>query len=201
MRASLFRGLVVLCVLTTLGSSLALGQWAVGVEIGADRFWGGTADTTGGDLSARPYRPTVFGLGLERRSAKLALGLYLHYTSAPLALEGSDGAVVLKGVFDVFSASPEIGYRLATVRGENELVLHGGPLIEVWKPLDTEERVLVGFQTNLSFRVPLGSRFSGTLLARGAVTASPFKQEEVSEPYEPRTLWRRGVAGRLEYRL
>ena len=201
MRASPFRGLAVLWVLSSWVSTPAPGQWTVGIDVGADRFWGGSAETTGEGTSFRPYRPTVLGLGLEHRSNSVAIGLRLHYTDAALALQGEEGAVVADGVFDVYAASPELGYRVATLGSANELFLRGGPLIELWRLPSEEDRARVGFQGSVSLRVPLGGRFAGTLLAGGAVIPSPFHQDELLENFEPRTLWRRGVAGRLEYRL
>jgi hypothetical protein len=201
MRASLFRGVTVLGVLAIGASTPAAGQWAVGIEIGADRFWGGSEEVTGDGTSFLPYRPTVLGLGLEHRSSSLGVGLRFHYTDAGLALEGPEVTAVASGAFDVYGISPELGYRLATLGGDNQLILRGGPLVELWHLPGEEDRTRLGFQGGLSLLVPLGGRFAGTLLAGGAVIPSPFQDGELPANYELRTLWRRSVAGRLEYRL
>jgi hypothetical protein len=118
-----------------------------------------------------------------------------------LGLEGEDAAVAVKGAFDVYGASPEFIYRLARVAAGNEVTIRAGPLLEVWSIVDEDSRLRVGLQAGLAFTVPLGSRFAGTLLAGGAVSPSPFTPSQLVENFEPRTLWRRGVAARLEYRL
>jgi hypothetical protein len=179
----------------------AAAQWRVSVEVGADRFWGGSIETTPDQRSFRPYRPTVVGLGLERRMTSVGIGVRLRYVDAAIALVGEGAAVAVNGVFDIYGISPEITYRLARVGGNNELLVHAGPLIEAWSIIDEGTDVHLGVQGGLSLRVPLGGRFAGSLTLGGAVSPSPFKPEQLEQNYEPRTLWRRGVAGRLEYRL
>jgi hypothetical protein len=188
-------------ILSLIWCPPAAGQWFVGVEIGADRFWGGSVETTPDRRSFRPYRPTVFGLGLERRITRVSLGVRVHYTDAALALEGDEAAVAVGGVFDVFSLSPEIIYQLTILGGVNELRLHAGPLLEVWNIIDEESKLHVGMQASLSVRIPLWTRFAGSVVVGAAVSPSPFTREQLEQNFEPRTLWRRGVAGRLEYRL
>ena len=80
------------------GVSAAWGQWTVGVELGADRFWGGSVENGPERRSFRPYRPTTFGGALERRSGRGGVGIRLLYTEASLALEGNDAVVAAKGV-------------------------------------------------------------------------------------------------------
>jgi hypothetical protein len=118
-----------------------------------------------------------------------------------MALEGEGAVAVINGVFDVYSASPEVIYRIAILSAGNELQLRAGPLLEVWNILDEESRTLIGAQGGLSLRVPLSGRFAGLVTAGAAVTPSPFLQNQLDPNFEPRALWRRGVAGRLEYRM
>ena len=179
----------------------AAGQWAIAAEVGADRFWGGSAETTPEGRSFRPYRPTTFGAGLVRRAGPVGFGLRLRYASATLALEGSDALVGAKGVFTVYSAAPEVIYRIATVGAGNQLLLQGGPLFEIWSVIDEDSRSRVGVQAAVSVLVPLGGRFAGTLSAGAAVTSSPFTSDQLDTGFERRALWRRRVAGGLEYQL
>src|SRR5688500_8473639 len=94
-----------------LGCQSALGQWLVGLEVGSDRYWGGSEETAPEHRSLRPYRPTTVGIGLTRRAGNFGAGARFRYSSASLALEGADAVVAAKGVFDVYSAAPEILYR------------------------------------------------------------------------------------------
>jgi hypothetical protein len=186
---------------SSVGSSEALGQWALGVELGADRCWGASVESAPERRSFRPYRPTTFGVGIERRHGKLGIAIRLRYSEASLALEGSDALVAVKGVFKVFSATPEISYRIASVGPGNELLLHAGPLFEVWNLVDEESRARIGGQGSVSLNIPLGGRFGGSLSAGAAVMASPFTTDELAPGYDLRALWRRRFAVGLQYRL
>jgi hypothetical protein len=181
--------------------SPAYSQWRGSIEVGAERFWGGSVETTGEHRSFRPYRPTTLGIGLERQGARLSIGLQVHYSEAALALEGSDAVVAVDGVFDIIGLAPELVYRLVRVGAVNQLRLHAGPLIEIWTVIDEETRVRAGAQATLSFDVPLGSRFGASILTGAALIASPFNQDELEASYELRTLWRRRFAVALGYRL
>jgi hypothetical protein len=178
----------------------ALGQWTLGVELGAERFWGGSLEDAPEQRSFRPYRPTTFGGSLERRSGRGGVGLRLLYTEASLALEGSDAVVAAKGVFKVYSASPELSYRIASVASSNQILLRVGPLFEVWSVVDETSRTRIGIQGAASLGIPLGGRFAGTISAGAALIPSPFEDGELPG-YQLRALWRRRFAAGLHYRL
>jgi hypothetical protein len=122
------------------------------------------------------------------------------YTDAGLALEGADAAVVGKAVFKVYSASPELSYRIASVGLDNQVLLRVGPLFEVWGIIDEDSRTRVGAQGAVSLGIPLGGHLAGTLLAGAAVIPSPFEEGELPG-YDLRALWRRRFAVGLQYRL
>ena len=187
-------------------SSPLFGQWRVGTEVGATRFWGGSLDNNGDHTSLRPYRPTTVGLGLERQSGRYTAGLHLSYAEASLALEGSEGVISAPGAFTIVSISPELVIRIATLGPGNQLRLHAGPLFEIWDIIDQDARTRVGAQGSVSLDVPLGGRFGGVVLAGAAVTPSPYKEGELdlgagAATYDLRTLWRRRFAAGLRYRL
>src|SRR6185436_1858830 len=123
MRPSLRDLSIVIGLCSCLSSSRLPGQWLVAAEVGADRFWGGSVEKAEAKRSFRPYRPTTFGIGLERRGGSLGFGLRLHYTGASLALEGNDAVVAAKGVFDVFGFYPEMICRVASIGRGNSLLL------------------------------------------------------------------------------
>jgi hypothetical protein len=193
--------LVAVLVSSSLSASPLSGQWLIGVEVGSDRFWGGSVEKAEPKRSFRPYRPTTLGVGLERRSKALGLGLRLHHTRASMALEGSDALVAAKGVFEVFGFAPEMICAIASIGTGNSLLLRGGPLVEVWKIIDEPTKTRLGAQAALAITVPFGSGFAGSALASLAVTSSPFTRSQIEPNFEPRTLWRRGIAARLEYHL
>jgi hypothetical protein len=178
-----------------------LAQWTVGAEVGSDRFWGGSVETTPERRSFRPYRPATFGVSLERRAGRLGAGLRLRYASASLALEGADAVVAAKGIFTVYSAAAEVIYRIISVGSVNQLVLHLGPLFEVWSVVDEDSHTRVGIQGAVSLNLPLGGRFTGSLMAGAALIPSPFGKAQLDPSFERRGLWRRRFAVGLDYRL
>jgi hypothetical protein len=197
---------IVLSVVTIVSCSPLFGQWRVGVEVGATSFWGGSVDTEGNHTSFRPYRPTTFGLGVERQADRYAVGLQVHYAEASLALLGPERAILAEGVFTIVSISPELAFRIATLGPGNELRLHAGPLFERWEITDQDSRTRVGAQGSISLDVPLGGRFGGVVLASAAVTPSPYEEGELdlgggAPTYDLQTLWRRSFALGLRYRL
>lgn len=207
MPTSLGRSLpIVLAATTIIWCSPLLGQWRVGTEVGATRFWGASLDTGGDQTSFRPYRPTTYGLGLERQTGRYAVGVHVHYAEAGLALEGPEGTIAAGGVFTIVSISPELAVRIATLGSGNQLRLHAGPLFEIWGIIDEGKRTRVGAHGSVSLDVPLGRRFGGVARASAAVTPSPYEEGELdlgggAPTYDLRTLWRRSFAAGLRYRL
>ncbi len=190
-----------LALALSLWCSPLLGQWVVGAEIGADRFWGGTAETTGGDNAFRPYRPTTFGVGAEYQAGRFSYGIRLQYASASLGLEGPDGVIVANGILSMYNVSPELIYRITSLGSVNQLRLHAGPIVELWGAEDLNSEARVGAQGGLSLAVPLGGSFEGLIAAGLTVIRSPFGTDELIPEFEPKLLWRRSFRGGLQYRL
>jgi hypothetical protein len=197
---------VLLAIVAVLQPGPLSGQWRLGVEVGAARFWGASIDTGGEHSSFRPYRPTTFGVGVERQWGRYAAALQVHYAEAGLALEGPEVVVAAEGAFTFVSVSPEFTVRVATLGSKNEVRVHAGPLFEVWDIVDQDTRTRVGAQSSVSLDVPLGRRFSGVALVGAAVTPSPYREGELdlgggAPSYDLRTLWRRSFAVGVRYRL
>lgn len=186
---------------TSVWCASAQGQWTVGVEVGSDRFWGSSIETAEPHRSFRPYRPTTVAVGLERRGKHLGAAMRLGYAGTSLALEGRDAAVVVKGIFSHYRASPELVCRIATLGAANDLRLHAGPVFELWSMEGEGSQFRAGVQGAVSLRIPLGSGFAGSLTAGLGVTPSPLSQEQLLDGYERRALWRRSVAAGMEYEL
>lgn len=206
MRTTLLRNSLLTVSLACLWSSPLLGQWRLGLEVGAARFWGASRDTGGDHPSFRPYRPTTFGVGLERQTGRYAVGLQVRYAEASLALEGPGVVISSEGGFTFLSISPELAVRVATLGSGNELRVHGGPMLEVWDIVDQNARTRFGAQGAISLDVPLGGRFGGVVLAGLAVTPSPYEEGELDleglgARYELKTQWRRSFGVGLRYRL
>lgn len=197
---------VLLSIISLAWCSPLVGQWRIAAEVGVSRFWGASQDTGGDHTSVRPYRPTTFGLGLQRQYGGYAIGVQVQYAEASLALQGPEEVVAVNGAFTIVSISPEVAVRIATVGPGNQLRLHAGPLFEVWDIIDQDSRTRLGVQGAISLDVPLGERFVGTVLGGGAITPSPYKEGELdlgggAPSYDLRTLWRRRFALGIGYRL
>jgi hypothetical protein len=201
MRAWLLLGISMSLTAISLWPLPAVAQWTVGIEIGAERFWGASVESAPPHRSFRPYRPTTVGTLVERRSGRMGVALQLRYAQASLALEGGDAVVAVKGVFKVFSASPELSFRLGSLGPGNELLLHAGPLFEVWSVVDESSRARIGAQSALSLGIPLGGRLGASLSAGVGLMKSPFARDELDTAYDLRALWRRRFAVGLQYRL
>jgi hypothetical protein len=193
--------LVLLLALLAGASSEAPAQWLLSAEVGAARFWGASAEVGGGGPSFRPYRPTVFGVGLEHQGSRLGLGVRLQYAGASLALEGKDAVAAVKGALDVYGIAPELTMLLKRLDSGPQLRLSGGPLLEFWDIVTEVSHARVGAQVGLGVLLPLTGRLVAGLRAGLAITPSPFDQEDLQAGYEPRALWRRGVSATLQYRL
>ena len=201
MRTSSLLGLAVVMLVSWAWCPSALGQWAVTTEVGADRFWGGSIENTEDHRSFRPYRPTTFGVGIQRKAGRLGVGLRLRYASAGLALEGADAFVAAKGVFTVYSVAPEVVYRALSLGSVNQLMLHLGPLFEVWSVIDEDAQTRVGIHGAVSLNLPLGGRFAGMVMAGAALIPSVFEEGLLDPGFERRALWRRRFAVGLDYSL
>jgi hypothetical protein len=192
--------MVVATLASCMVSSSMQGQWSVGAEVGADRFWGGSLETTEGERSFLPYRPTTFGARVQWEGPTVGAGLRLGYFAAGMALEGADVLSLANGVFTVYSLAPELRYRIAGIRA-NRLILAAGPLLEIWKALDEKSETRLGVQGALALHVPLAWKLEAVLSGRVALIPSPFAEEQLEPPFERRPLWRRGVTAGLTYRL
>jgi hypothetical protein len=95
---------------------------------------------------------------------------------------------------------PELTYEFATALA-NHLIVHAGPVIEVWSIADGGSETRVGGQVALSLGIPLAARLVGSVRAGLGIIPSPFTSGQFDETVERRPLWRRQVAAGLSYRL
>jgi hypothetical protein len=118
-----------------------------------------------------------------------------------MALEGDEAISVVKGIFTMYSVAPELRYRVATLAHGNRLVAHAGPLVEIWSVVAEGSETRFGAQGALSFNVPLGGQFQGSIAVGTAVIGSPFSDQQLVAEFERRPLWRRRFSVGLEYGL
>jgi len=190
-----------LAVVLLTSPATAAGQWMLAAGIRAPRFSGGAVEPATG-RSLRPYRPTMFEIGLERIGRRAGVGVWLHYASSSLALEGNDGLAAVKNALTVYGAEPRASFRLAHVGADGVLRLSSGPLLEVWTLPDAGSRTRLGVAAAMELELTLGGRWAGIARVGAAVTpSSPFTRADLDPALEPRALWRREVAASVRYRL
>jgi hypothetical protein len=188
-------------LVTLVGALPATAQWEAGVGLRAPRFSGGAVEPATG-RSLRPYRPTMIEAGLDRLGRRVGVGVWVHYASSSLALEGSDGLSAVKDALSVYGAEPFVALRVTRVGPDGVLRITGGPLLEVWMLPDVGSRTRVGAAAAVELAMPFGGRWSGVARLGGAVTpSSPFTRDDLDPSLEPRALWRREVAVSLRYRM
>lgn len=187
-------------VLLVYGAPPAAAQWTLGVGIRAPRFSGGAVEPATG-RSLRPYRPTMWEIGVDRAGSRVDVGLRAHYASSSLALEGSDALAAVKNAIALYGVDPELSVRIGRLGPDGVLRLSAGPLFELWELPDAGSRLRMGLAVSLGLEVPFGGRWAGSARIGAAVTPSPFAREDLDESLEPRTLWRREATAGVRYRL
>jgi hypothetical protein len=200
MTRSRARAALIAIVFLAHGVPPAAAQWTLGMGIGAPRFSGGAVEPATG-RSLRPYRPTVWELGVDRAGSRVGVGLRAHYASSSLALEGSDALAAVKNAIALYGVDPELSVRIGRLGPEGIVRLFAGPLFEIWELPDAGSHLRVGLAASLGLEVPFGGRWAGSARIGAAVTPSPFAREDLDESLEPRTLWRREAAAGVRYRL
>jgi hypothetical protein len=201
MRVSTRVALLVCSLLPCLAPSPVMAQWSAAIQLGSDRFWGGSTDNTDEHRSFLPYRPSTLSAAVHHRGSKIGMGVRLGYSEAALGLEGNTAVVAAKGVFAIYSVAPDVSYRVASIGTGNLVLLQAGPLLELWDIIDQGTRTRIGGHAGIALLVPIGSKFNAIMSGSLAILPSPFNVGELPEGFEMQTLWRRGMAGGLEYRF
>jgi hypothetical protein len=188
-------------LMLSLAASDLIGQWGVATGIRAPRFSGGAVEPATG-RSLRPYRPTMWEVGVDRMGRRVGVGLRLNYASSSLALEGDDALAAVKDALEVYGIDPEVSVRLTQVGPQGLVRLYAGPLLEVWKLPDVGSHLRMGFGASVGLEMPFGGRWVGSARLGAAVTpSSPFTEDDLDPSLEPRALWRREASAALHYRL
>jgi len=185
----------------SLAASDLTAQWGLATGIRAPRFSGGAVEPATG-RSLRPYRPTMWEIGVDRMGRRVGVGLRLNYASSSLALEGHDALAAVKNALEVYGIDPEISVRLTQVGPQGLVRLYAGPLFEVWKLPDAGSHLRMGFVASVGLEMSFGGRWVGSARLGGGVTpSSPFTEDDLDPSLEPRALWRREASAALHYRL
>src|SRR5438067_13776581 len=98
-------GLLAAVALAVPGRASA-AQWGVSAEFGVARFGGTSRDSSGATVG--PYRPTTFGLHLDRGPGRVRVGVGVLYAKTGLAAEGRGVAVVQNDIGSLWEIAPEL---------------------------------------------------------------------------------------------
>jgi hypothetical protein len=173
-------------------------QWGLSAEVGVARFGGTSRDSSGATLG--PYRPTTFGVLLEREVGAVRIGVRLLYARTGLAGEQNQTAVVFYDRASLVEAAPEISIRVARFGTGVVSRLAVGPSLGIWS-VDGASRMRIGAQGAVAFEWPLAGRCSGSLRATGVLSGSVMNRDEIPAGVERRATRRSGVSIGLRYRL
>ena len=179
----------------TAGPGSAQTSWGIAMEIGIERFWGASGPLVGSDqLALRPYRPTRFGIRIDRRQGGISLALSLAYADSPIGAEYEGGATVFAEGFTLIELAPEVASRLARLGAGGLLGVFAGPVLRFWIPPEESIRTRAGARGGIQLEAALGSRVSLVTRAHAGIAPSAFEEADVPTGYEVRAMPSAGVA-------
>jgi hypothetical protein len=184
-------------VLVAAAPTLAAAQspWALGVEIGIERYWGASGPLAGSDeLAVRPYRPTHIAVRLDRSLGGVRAAFTVRYAQAAIGGEYEGGATIFSEGFVLLELAPEAAVPIARFGRGAALSGFAGPVVRFWAPADESTRTRVGGRGGLELDAPLTARVSAVTRAHVAIAGSPLEEVDVPAGYEVRSMPSAGVA-------
>ena len=173
-------------------------QWGISAELGVARFGGTSRDSAGATVG--PYRPTTFGLRLERDLGRARVAVGVLNAETGLVAEGQGVAVVQYGIGSLWEIAPEISFGVARFGTGVEARVEVGPAVDLWN-FDGEQRNRVGGRAAAVVEWPLARALMGSLRVSGVVSESVFDAADAPSGVERRATRRFGVAVGLRYQL
>ena len=180
------------------GAAPAAVQWGLSAEIGVAGFSGTSRDSSGATVG--PYRPTTFGVRVDREAGRVRVALNLLYAQPGLAGKQGNALFVQCGVISLWEIAPEVSLRVAHFGTGVEARVEAGPAIDLWQVND-EQRHRVGAHAGLALEWPVARSLIGSLRAGGVSSRSMVDPADVPAGVERRPTRRFGVAVGLRYRL
>ena len=174
------------------------GQWAIAADIGVARFGGTSRDSAGATVG--PYRPTTFGLRLERGLGRARVAVGVLHAETGLVADGQGVAVVQYGIGSLWEIAPEISFGVARFGTGVEARVEAGPAVDLWN-FDGEQRNRVGGRVAAVLEWPLARALMGSLRVSGVLSGSVFDAADAPGGVERRATRRFGVEVGLRYHL
>lgn len=189
---------VMMVLSLAVGPRAVAAQWGISAEIGVARFGGTSRDSSGATVG--PYRPTTFGVRIDRDAGAARVALDVLYAAPGLAGENDDLAFVQYGVLSLWEIVPEIGLRVARFGAGVEARVEAGPALDLWE-FNGEQRHRVGARGGVALEWPLARSLSGALRLSGAWSGSMVDPGDVPAGVERVSTRRFSVVLGLRYRL
>jgi hypothetical protein len=185
-------------ILTAIPWRSVPAQWGISAEVGVARFGGTSRDSAGATVG--PYRPTTFGLRLERALGRARVAVGVLHAETGLVAEGQGVAVVQYGIGSLWEIAPEISLGVARFGTGVEARVEAGPAVDLWN-FDGEQRNRVGGRAAAVLEWPLARALMGSLRVSGVLSGSVFDAADTPSGVERRATRRFGVAVGLRYQL
>lgn len=179
----------------------AHAQWHVGVDAGAVSFGAVARDTASDSRHATLGSAVTAGVRLERRIARLRIGLGAAVGGAGFAIADDSVVVGVKHAFRFVELTPEVAVQVITTTTGASLWVEAGPVLGIWMPDVSDTRLRGGVFGGLLVAAPLLSRVTGTFSGRATFMGSPFDAAELVPGFVPGTTPRLSAQVGVRYRL
>lgn len=185
------------CFLVCLGCAASglSGQeprWRLSASGNQAWFSGGVTDTTDATTDYTLTPTVVWTLAADHSLGDIRVGVGLSYFSARLGVTGDIISIVDETVhFGYWEVSAVVVVPLVRVgKGGAGLSLSAGPTLGIWSITSVDPRTRVGGTATLQFAAPITPAWRLLASAGGAVSGSPFTEDETPVEFEIATLWR-----------
>jgi len=194
--------LIVVAALVVLPVEAAVGQWTVGLEVGAARFGGSAHDTSNGSGPPqwRPGDVPTIGLRVERGVGRFRVALRGSYGKPGLSGVGPGITVTDKTSGQLIELATLVAVRVGGIGPSGAVRAEVGPALHLWN-LGDDIHSGVSALGALAYEWPVTGRLAGAIRLEGMLSKSWFEEGDLPPEYDLRLTWRYGVTLGLRYRL
>jgi hypothetical protein len=182
-------------------SSLAMGQWQLGLELATHSYHGTSRDTSDSTVTFHlgPGGGLSYTLSIGRNWRRFGATLRLAYANPGLAASAPGFTISDKRTGALLESALLLGTRVGGIGPSGAVRIELGPSLHLWN--FGEYRTRVGAVGGLTYAWPVAGRFTGNLRVEGMLSPSWLDAAEVPSDVERLPTWRYGVGVGLRYRL
>ncbi|MGB7212510.1 MAG: hypothetical protein WBC97_07775 [Gemmatimonadales bacterium] len=167
------------------------------LEFGMTRFHGGIRDTSSPPVYIRPFRPTLITL----RLAGPRFGVAVTIAGAPTGYSQDNIALLQGGDLSLLEIAPEVRTSVARTTTGGRLMVHAGPLFDLWRPDGGSSVARFGGHAGATLELPVSGRFGVSIRGDAAVSGSQLADTDLSPDLSQHTMWRTRLGIGAVYRL